>query len=91
LAQHRLFTLVTFLAFNIFFLYGGQPELRLLPFWLQYLIHSLTLVLSSFWMLRTWTLMPPQEAISPRVSPPLAQTLVRHPGGDRMVKTMLRR
>lgn len=89
LAKHRIFTVVTFLAFNIFFLYGGQPELRLMPAWVQYLAHSTTVFVSTLWLLRTWKTKPSLEpAIA--VTDNINRTLLRKPQGDRMAKTELR-
>ncbi len=92
LAKHHMFTLVTFLAFNTFFLYGGQPELRLMPNWIQYLAHSTTIFVSTLWLVRTWNTKPAiVSVIEPiRVEEPLPSTLLRGPQGNRMAKTQLR-
>jgi hypothetical protein len=92
LAKHRMFTLVTFLAFNTFFLYGGQPELRLMPHWVQYLAHSTTMFVSTLWLIRTWKSKPVLEpAADPIVVAETSPcTLLRKPQGDRMAKTRLR-
>ena len=54
LIRHRLFTLSTFGVFNLFFVFGGRPMLRLLPGSLQYLFNALILLTSTLWLYRTW-------------------------------------
>jgi hypothetical protein len=52
--QHRLFTFSTFFVFNLFFLWGGRPTLRLLPYSLQYLFNIFVVLVSTLWLYRTW-------------------------------------
>jgi hypothetical protein len=54
IAIHRLFSITTFLAFNIFFIYGGRPEIRRLPLAGQFVLESLVVLVSSLWLYRTW-------------------------------------
>ena len=58
LIRHRMFTLSTFLIFNIFFIFGGKPSIRLLPIWMQSLFSILIAVTSSLWLHRTWRRSP---------------------------------
>lgn len=55
-ARHWLFSLYTFLAFNIFFIYGGRPEILRLPHWLQLVLNGAVVLVSSLWLYRTWKL-----------------------------------
>ena len=52
--QHQLFTFCTFFVFNLFFLWGGRPTLRLLPQSLQYLFDIFVVAVSTLWLHRTW-------------------------------------
>ena len=52
--QHRMFSLCTFLAFNIFFIYGGRPEILRLPLTMQWLFNALIVLVSTLWLYRTW-------------------------------------
>ncbi len=88
LATHYAFTLTTFLAFNCFFIYGGKPELLMLPLWIQTLVQSVIVFVSTIWLLRTWRSRPQTSLLTP---PPLQRTLLRQPAPDRLVKTLLRR
>ena len=51
---HRVFTIVTFLAVNFFYVYGGRPEILRLPFVVQMLFNALVVLLSTLWLVRTW-------------------------------------
>jgi 4Fe-4S binding domain len=51
---HRVFSVCTFLAFNIFFIYGGRPEILRLPIAMQFLIQTLFVLVSTLWLSRTW-------------------------------------
>jgi 4Fe-4S binding domain len=52
--RHRLFTFVTFLAVNCFYVYGGRPEILRLPFMVQMFFNSLVVLLTTLWLVRTW-------------------------------------
>lgn len=52
LIRHHLFTVCTFLAFNLFFIFGGRPFIRLLPNYVQESFDILIVVVSSFWLMR---------------------------------------
>jgi hypothetical protein len=52
--RHRMFTLSTFFVFNLFFVFGGRPFIRLLPEPLQYLFTVLITATSTLWLYRTW-------------------------------------
>ena len=60
LGRHRAFSLCTFLAFNIFFIYGGRPELNNLPLAVQLAFQALIGMVSSLWLYRTWYRSPQQ-------------------------------
>ncbi len=51
---HQIFTMITFLAFNAFFVYGGRPEILRLPIVLQLLFNGLIVLVSTIWLVRNW-------------------------------------
>jgi hypothetical protein len=51
---HRSFTICTFIAFNAFYVYGGRAEINRLPFILQMIFNGLVVLVSAFWLHRTW-------------------------------------
>lgn len=51
---HRLFSLCSFLAFNLFFIYGGRPELLRMPLWIQFLAQAIVILVSSLWLATVW-------------------------------------
>ncbi|MEO0770789.1 MAG: 4Fe-4S binding protein, partial [Cyanobacteria bacterium J06649_4] len=51
---HRMFSVCTFLAFNIFFIYGGRPEINNLPIAMQFGFQTVIVTVSSLWFYRTW-------------------------------------
>ena len=51
---HRVFTVVTFLAVNCFFVYGGRPEILRFPTFIQLFFNFLVPLISTFWLYRTW-------------------------------------
>ena len=53
---HQTFSIITFLAFNSFFVYGGRPEILRLPMPLQLLFNGLIVLLSTTWLVRNWRL-----------------------------------
>lgn len=74
-AQHRVLSVVTFLAFNYFFVFGGRPLVMLLPPLFQYLWVVLLAVLSSLWLYRTWHRCPQlylRESLASRLRKQLA-------------------
>jgi len=52
--RHRVFTLVTFLAVNFFYVYGGRPEILRFPFIVQMIFNALVVLVSTLWLVRTW-------------------------------------
>ena len=52
--RHRVFAIVTFLAVNFFYVYGGRPEILRLPFMVQMIFNALVVLLSTLWLVRTW-------------------------------------
>ena len=52
--RHRVFTSVTFVAVNAFFVYGGRPEILRFPFIVQMIFNGFVVLVSSFWLYRTW-------------------------------------
>lgn len=53
LVRHYLFSVTTFIAFNLFFIFGGRPFIRLLPNFFQETIDVLVVLLSTLWLSRT--------------------------------------
>ncbi|MFH7029121.1 MAG: 4Fe-4S binding protein [Heteroscytonema crispum UTEX LB 1556] len=51
---HRTFSIITFLAFNSFFVYGGRPEILHLPVLLQLLFNGLIVLVSTICLVRNW-------------------------------------
>lgn len=51
---HRVFSVCTFLAFNLFFVYGGRPEILRSPLTIQFAFQTLIAVVSSLWLYRVW-------------------------------------
>jgi hypothetical protein len=56
--QHQMFTICTFISFNLFFFFGGRPTIILFPVWFQNLYNILILAVSSLWFLKTWSARP---------------------------------
>lgn len=54
MSLHRVFSVCTFIAFNVFFVYGGRPELRNFPVIVQFVFQMLIAAVSSLWLYRTW-------------------------------------
>ena len=53
LIRHHLFSVCTFIAFNLFFIFGGRPFIRLLPNFFQETIDVIVVLLSTLWLYRT--------------------------------------
>ena len=53
---HRVFSVCTFLAFNLFYIYGGRPELNRLPGIeiITPIFSALVMLASAVWLYRTW-------------------------------------
>ncbi|MGI2907341.1 FHA domain-containing protein [Tolypothrix sp. VBCCA 56010] len=51
---HATFVLCVFISFNAFFLFGGRPNLRLLPYWGIITFNAFVVLISSLWLYRTW-------------------------------------
>lgn len=51
---HRVFSIITFLALNAFFVYGGRPEIIRLPMLVQLLFNGLIVLVSTIWLVRNW-------------------------------------
>jgi hypothetical protein len=52
--QHQIFTLYTFIVFNVFFVFGGRSYVSKLPIQLQYCFNILIVLVSTLWVYRTW-------------------------------------
>ncbi|WP_310481282.1 cyclic nucleotide-binding domain-containing protein [Chamaesiphon sp. VAR_48_metabat_403] len=52
--KHRIFTLLTFIIFNFFFIFGGRPLVQLMPIWGQYIYELSLVLLSTLWVYQTW-------------------------------------
>jgi|GEM_PF-120651 len=50
---HVLFVLCTFVSFNVFFLFGGRPNVNLLPNWIVILFNAFLVLVSSLWLYRS--------------------------------------
>ncbi|MEM9486120.1 MAG: hypothetical protein AAGA83_20785, partial [Cyanobacteria bacterium P01_F01_bin.116] len=74
--QHRLFSFCTFLAFNIFFIYGGRPEINGWPLVLQLTFQAMIALVSGIWLYRTWERNPEQylrESVADKLKRQLAK------------------
>ncbi|MGC1396055.1 MAG: cyclic nucleotide-binding domain-containing protein [Coleofasciculaceae cyanobacterium] len=74
--QHRIFTLCTYIVFNIFFVFGGRPFILLLPTWVQGFCDLLLVGLSTLWLTRTWKRSPElysRESLASRFRKQLAK------------------
>ncbi|AFY83424.1 4Fe-4S binding protein [Oscillatoria acuminata] len=69
---HRLFSIWTFAAFNVFFMYGGRPEILRFPVILQLLFNGLVVGVSTLWLARTWN-----RSVQDYTQESLAQKLAR--------------
>ncbi|MGK7930942.1 MAG: cyclic nucleotide-binding protein [Microcystaceae cyanobacterium] len=52
--QHQIYTLYTFIVFNVFFVFGGRGYISKLPITLQYCFNILIVLVSTLWVYRTW-------------------------------------
>jgi hypothetical protein len=52
--QHQIFTICTFVTFNIFFIFAGRSYISKLPTVLEYIWDIIIVVVSSLWLYRTW-------------------------------------
>ena len=74
--QHRIFTLCTFIVFNIFYAFGARPNINLLPRWLEYFYDVLIVVVSTLWFYQTWKGSPElylQESLASRLRKQLSK------------------
>lgn len=55
---HRAYGISTFLTINTFYLFGGRPNLRLLPEFLQTTITATIVTASTLWLVRSWSRTP---------------------------------
>ena len=53
-ALHRVFSICTFVGFNLFFVYGGRPEINRLPLSLQFAFQGSVVFVSTLWLYQTW-------------------------------------
>ena len=51
---HRMFCICTFLAFNLFFVYGARPEVNRWPTAAQFAFQALIAITSSLWLYKAW-------------------------------------
>ncbi len=68
--RHRVFSLCTFLAFNLFFVYGGRPEINRLSLQAQLAIQTVIAAISVLWLCRVWMCSPErynQESIADKL------------------------
>ncbi len=74
--QHRIFTLCTYIVFNIFFVFGGRPFIVLLPAWVQGFYDVALVGLSTLWLTRIWKRSPDlysRESLASRFRKQLAK------------------
>ena len=51
---HRTLSIVTFIAFNAFFIYGGRPEILRLPNVVELAFNAFVMLVSTMWLVKTW-------------------------------------
>ncbi|NEQ54828.1 MAG: 4Fe-4S binding protein [Leptolyngbya sp. SIO3F4] len=54
-AIHRVFSICTFISFNIFFIYGGRSEINRLPLIFQFVFQGSVVLVSTLWLAKTWS------------------------------------
>lgn len=54
LIRHRIFTILTFIIFDFFFIFAGRSWLVLFPIKVQYIWDFVLVFLSSIWLYQTW-------------------------------------
>ena len=59
-ALHQVFSVITFISFNLFFIYGGRPEINRLPIAVQFLFQGIVALVSTLWLFQTWGRSPEQ-------------------------------
>jgi pSer/pThr/pTyr-binding forkhead associated (FHA) protein len=52
---HGIFVVCVFVSFNVFFMFGGRPNLSLLPSWGVLAFNGFIVILSSLWLYRSLT------------------------------------
>ncbi len=52
---HHIFSIVTFLSFLGFYVYGGRPEILRLPFAVQTIFNGSIVLVATLWLNRTWS------------------------------------
>ncbi len=52
---HVIFVLCVFVSFNVFFMFGGRPNLSLLPDWGTLAFNGFIVIVSSLWLYRSLT------------------------------------
>ncbi len=55
-ALHQVFTLASFVSFNLFFIYAGRGEILHLPLPMQLIFQAFVMLISTLWITRTWNL-----------------------------------
>jgi hypothetical protein len=50
---HTCFVLCTFISFNVFFMFGGRPEINLWPNWAISIFNAFVVLVSSLWLYRS--------------------------------------
>ncbi|MGK7925093.1 MAG: hypothetical protein AB4290_07570, partial [Spirulina sp.] len=51
--QHHIFTVSTFVVFNLYFIFGGRPFLKSFPTWVELMFNGAIAIASTLWMYRT--------------------------------------
>jgi FHA domain/Cyclic nucleotide-binding domain len=51
--RHNCYTIWVFLSFNVFFIFAGRPNFRLLPSWVELLFNAFLMLVSALWLQRT--------------------------------------
>jgi hypothetical protein len=51
---HQIFTITTFVAWNIFWMFGSRPNLAVLPVWAERAFTGVIIIASGFWFAQTF-------------------------------------
>ncbi len=54
LILHRIFTVCTVVAWNIFWVFGSRPNLAILPEWIERIFTAIIITVSAFWFTQTF-------------------------------------
>ncbi len=51
---HQIFTICTFISWNVFWMFGSRPNLAVLPSWAERVFTGIIIIVSGFWFAQTF-------------------------------------